>query len=80
MRTTEIDITYDPDANAAYLRLDPRTKVVTDMIAVAAPGVPESEREPFRLAFDAEGRLHGIEFLMPEVQLPPQLIERLGIR
>ncbi len=66
---------FDPRANAAYLYLrdqDEQVKVVHTTV-VAPPGSTDLD-EGLRLDFDDEGRLVGIELLVPEHQLLPSVL------
>jgi hypothetical protein len=85
-REVTVTILYDPDVDAASLRLDPRQQVVRKSVTVRPPGLPaaagvdsEDHSVDLRLKFDADGRLHSIEFLLPREQLPPAVLEALGL-
>jgi hypothetical protein len=84
-REVAVTIYYDPDADAASLRLDPRRQVVRHSSFVRPPGLPAAaglesadHSADLRLQFDASGRLHSIEFLLPREQLPAAVLEALG--
>jgi hypothetical protein len=84
----EVTIEYDPRADAASLRLSPSARGIDASSLVIVPaGLQASGRaEPddptagLRLGFDRDGRLHGIEFLMPWEQLPAEVLHRLGVQ
>jgi hypothetical protein len=55
-------------------------------VFVAPPGSPaataagpDDTSTKLRLRFDDEGRLHAIEFLMPDEQLPAEVMARLRL-
>lgn len=56
---------YDPEANAAYIRLSPQP-------------VEESEEvsKGIVIDFDAEGRIVGLEVLDARTHLPPDLLTK----
>ena len=58
-------VTYDPDADAAYIRL-------------SAEAVEESEEvsEGVVLDYDAEGRIVGLEVFRASAHLSPALLDR----
>jgi uncharacterized protein YuzE len=86
MREVSVTIRYDPDADAASLRLDPRQQVVRQSSFVRPRDLPstsgldpDDHSADLRLKFDADGRLHSIEFLMPREQFPPAVLDALGL-
>ncbi|WP_326721723.1 DUF2283 domain-containing protein [Streptomyces sp. NBC_00243] len=74
----DVRVTYDRQANAAYLYLtDPVTPV-----AHCYPCDPVSVDGMINLDFDDQGRLVGIEVLAASLKLPKQLLdgaERLDV-
>jgi uncharacterized protein YuzE len=88
MVETQITIEYDARADAAFLRLGrSESGAEAHSVVIAPPGLPAAQTaEPddpticLRLGFDRDGRLHGIEFLMPREQLPADVLRRLGVQ
>ena len=58
-------VKYDPDANAAYIRLSPEPVEESEEVA-----------DGIVLDFDAAGRLVGLEVLDARSHLPPDLLTR----
>ncbi len=60
-----VAVTYDPDANAAYIRFSPEP-------------VEESEEvsDGIVLDYDAEGRIVGMEVLDARTHLSPDLLDQ----
>jgi uncharacterized protein YuzE len=74
---TEIRVTYDPDANAAYLYLsDPQSPGVS--IAMY-PCDPAKVGGMINLDFDNEGRLIGVEVLAARSKLPLYLLDEAEV-
>lgn len=59
----KVDLTYDPEADAAYLRLATRAVAESEEVA---PGVV--------FDFDAEGKVVGIEWLSASSRLGPEAL------
>ena len=56
---------YDPEANAAYIRLSPLPVEESEEVA-----------EGIVIDFDAEGRIVGLEVLDARTHLPPDLLDK----
>jgi Protein of unknown function (DUF2283) len=78
MREIEVTLRYDPDADAASLRLAPSPGRENGSNAFHSPPAGDGTPIPdLRLRFDDEGRLYNIEFLAPDRQLPAEVMELL---
>lgn len=70
-----LGVTYDKEANAAYVYLvNPETETETD-VAFVYPCDPVEVGGMINLDFDDNGRLIGIEVLAASSKLPQYLIE-----
>jgi uncharacterized protein YuzE len=77
-----MQLKFDERAHAAYLalRAEGERVNVAESRSVAPPGSANAD-ERIVLDFDADGRLVGIEFLVPDLQLLPSVLseaERRG--
>lgn len=72
-----MELRLDKRAGAAYLVLrHPTDDVMVDTTVAISPPGAEHLDEQLRLDFDAVGRLVGIEFLVPDEQLLPSILEQ----
>ncbi|MGW6485611.1 DUF2283 domain-containing protein [Streptomyces sp. NPDC055056] len=70
---TEVRVTYDKTANAAYVHLtEPQTPVKSTYMY---PCDPVDVDGMINLDFDEQGRLIGIEVLAASTKLPPYLLQ-----
>ncbi|MET7830565.1 DUF2283 domain-containing protein [Streptomyces sp. NPDC005386] len=70
---TEVKVTYDKTADAAYIHLtEPQTPVKS---AYMYPCDPVDIDGMINLDFDKQGRLIGIEILAASTKLPPYLLQ-----
>jgi uncharacterized protein YuzE len=70
-----VRITYDADADAAYIYL---TEIEPGGVATTVPGWPGTEAFMVNLDFDAEKHLVGIEIMDASVKLPPDFLSQLN--
>lgn len=71
-------LTYDDRVNAADLSVTPDGEDVPAVrtAQISPPGIRPEADTALRLDFDADGRLLGIEFLVPDKQLLPGLLAK----
>jgi uncharacterized protein YuzE len=71
-------LTYDDRAKAAYLNLTGGENAgpVAHTEQLSPPGLEPQADTALRLDFDNDGRLLGIEFLVPDQQLLPALLAK----
>jgi uncharacterized protein YuzE len=68
-----MEATYDPEADAAYIRL---RKSASISETYACEDLPQSSTGQINLDFTKEGKLVGIEVLYASEILAPELLER----
>src|SRR5438105_3376011 len=76
-RLGAVRVTYDEDADAAYIYL---TGIAAAEVATTVPGWPDSEAFMVNLDFDWEGRLIGIEVVGASAKLPTEFLTRFANR
>ena len=65
-------VTYDPDADAAYIQL--ASEIAAGGVAKTHPCDPSEVGGMINLDFDSDGRLIGVEVLDASQLLPPEVL------
>lgn len=68
-------ITYDQEADAAYIYLKSDAEKVGAWVSKTYPCDPEEVGGMINLDFDAEGRLGGVEILDASKKLPKDILD-----
>lgn len=72
-------ITYDKEADAAYIYLDPSLSMKSGWVAKTYPCDPQEVNCMINLDFDEDGKLGGIEIIDASKKLPQPLLDNADI-